>query len=181
MHKSPSPGSSLLEVSEPLEGENGGTKEASESYDVVQRMAADLGVNVRELVGNAELVNRIDWKKYVAGDAGEPTLRDILSELKKPGRDPRGEFEPPKFREDVQKIEDLREGMQLDGIVTNVTAFGAFVDIGVHQDGLVHVSQMASKFVRDPHAIVKVGDRVTVTVLSVDVERRRIALKRVTG
>lgn len=147
-----------------------------ERYALVERMAADLGVAVRELVGNAQLVDRIDWKRYVAGDVGEPTLRDILAELKKPGRDPRGEFEPPKFRDDVQKLEDLREGMQLDGIVTNVTAFGAFVDVGVHQDGLVHVSQLANKFVRDPHAVVKVGDRVSVKVVGVDLERRRIAL-----
>jgi protein Tex len=147
-----------------------------ERYALVERMAGDLGVAVRELVGNAELVDRIDWKRYVAGDVGEPTLRDILAELKKPGRDPRGSFEPPKFRDDVQKLEDLRDGMQLDGVVTNVTAFGAFVDIGVHQDGLVHVSQLANRFVRDPHAIVKVGDRVTVKVVSVDKERRRIAL-----
>ena len=107
---------------------------------------------------------------------GEPTLRDILAELKKPGRDPRGSFEPPRFREDVQKLEDLREGMQLEGVVTNVTAFGAFVDVGVHQDGLVHVSQMAAKYVRDPHAIVRVGDRVNVRVVTVDLERRRVAL-----
>jgi uncharacterized protein len=147
-----------------------------ERYALVERMATDLGVAVRELVGNAQLVDRIDWRRYVGEDIGEPTLRDIISELKKPGRDPRGEFEPPKFREDVQKIQDLREGMQLDGIVTNVTAFGAFVDIGVHQDGLVHVSQLANKFVRDPHAVVKVGDRVTVKVASVDVERKRIGL-----
>ncbi len=147
-----------------------------ERYALVERMAADLGVAVRELAGNAQLVDRIDWKRYVAGDVGEPTLRDILAELKKPGRDPRGEFEPPQFRDDVQKLEDLRDGMQLDGVVTNVTAFGAFVDIGVHQDGLVHVSQLANKFVRDPHAVVKVGDRVSVKVVSVDLERRRIAL-----
>jgi uncharacterized protein len=147
-----------------------------ERYALVERMAADLGVAVRELAGNAQLVDRIDWKRYVGGDAGEPTLRDILAELKKPGRDPRGSFEPPKFRDDVQKLEDLRDGMQLDGIVTNVTAFGAFVDVGVHQDGLVHVSQLANKFVRDPHAVVKVGDRVVVKVVSVDLDRRRIAL-----
>ena len=147
-----------------------------ERYALVEQMARDLGVAVRELVGNAQLVDRIDWKKYASGDVGEPTLRDILAELKKPGRDPRGSFEPPRFREDVQKLEDLREGMQLDGVVTNVTAFGAFVDIGVHQDGLVHVSQLADKFVRDPHAVVKVGDRVSVKVTGVDLERRRIAL-----
>jgi len=147
-----------------------------ERYALVERMARDHGLPLRELVGNAAAVDRIDWKRYVAGDVGEPTLRDILTELKKPGRDPRGEFEPPKFRDDVQKLDDLRAGMQLDGVVTNVTAFGAFVDIGVHQDGLVHVSQLAEKYVRDPHAVVKVGDRVAVRVVSVDLDRRRIAL-----
>jgi uncharacterized protein len=147
-----------------------------ERYALVERMARDHGLALRDLVGNAAAVERIDWKRYVADDVGEPTLRDILAELKKPGRDPRGSFEPPKFRDDVQKLEDLRAGMQLDGVVTNVTAFGAFVDIGVHQDGLVHVSQLADRFVRDPHAVVKVGDRVSVKVVSVDTERRRIAL-----
>ncbi|HYC92073.1 MAG TPA: Tex family protein [Thermoanaerobaculia bacterium] len=147
-----------------------------ERYALVERMARDHGLALRDLVGNAAVVDRIDWKRYVADDVGEPTLRDILAELKKPGRDPRGSFEPPKFRDDVQKLEDLRAGMQLDGIVTNVTAFGAFVDVGVHQDGLVHVSQMADRYVRDPHAVVKVGDRVSVKVVSVDTERRRIAL-----
>ncbi|HEX8409508.1 MAG TPA: Tex family protein [Thermoanaerobaculia bacterium] len=147
-----------------------------ERYALVERMARDHGLPLRELVGNAAAVERIDWKRYVADDVGEPTLRDILAELKKPGRDPRGSFEPPKFRDDVQKLDDLRAGMQLDGVVTNVTAFGAFVDVGVHQDGLVHVSQLAEKYVRDPHAVVKVGDRVSVKVVSVDLDRRRIAL-----
>ena len=147
-----------------------------ERYELVERMARDHGLPLRELVGNAAAVDRIDWKRYVAGDVGEPTLRDILAELRKPGRDPRGSFEPPKFRDDVQKLEDLRAGMQLDGVVTNVTAFGAFVDVGVHQDGLVHVSQMGDRYVRDPHAVVKVGDRVAVKVVDVDLERRRIAL-----
>ncbi len=147
-----------------------------ERYALVERMARDHGLALRDLVGNAAVVDRIDWKRYVADDVGEPTLRDIIAELKKPGRDPRGSFEPPKFRDDVQKLEDLHEGMQLDGVVTNVTAFGAFVDVGVHQDGLVHVSQMAEKFVRDPHAVVRVGDRVSVKVTGVDRERRRIAL-----
>jgi protein Tex len=145
-----------------------------ERYALVERMARDRGLALRDLVGNAAIV--IDWKRYVSEDVGEPTLRDILAELKKPGRDPRGSFEPPRFREDVQQLDDLRAGMQLDGIVTNVTAFGAFVDVGVHQDGLVHVSQLADRFVRDPHAVVKVGDRVSVKVVSVDTERRRIAL-----
>jgi len=147
-----------------------------ERYALVEQMARDHGLELKALVGNAQAADRIDWKRYVAGDVGEPTLRDIVAELKKPGRDPRGSFEPPKFREDVQKLEDLRAGMQLEGVVTNVTAFGAFVDIGVHQDGLVHVSQLADKFVRDPHAVVRVGDRVNVRVVSVDLDRRRIAL-----
>lgn len=147
-----------------------------ERYALVEKMAADHGVALQDLVGNAQLADRIEWRKYVSGDVGEPTLRDIIAELKKPGRDPRGSFEPPKFRDDVQKLEDLRDGMLLEGIVTNVTAFGAFVDIGVHQDGLVHVSQLANKFVRDPHEVVKVGDRVTVKVTSVEIERKRIAL-----
>ncbi|MGN6185762.1 MAG: helix-hairpin-helix domain-containing protein, partial [Thermoanaerobaculia bacterium] len=147
-----------------------------ERYALVETMAKDHGVGLQELVGNAQLADRIEWRKYVSGDVGEPTLRDIVAELKKPGRDPRGSFEPPKFRDDVQKIDDLREGMILEGVVTNVTAFGAFVDIGVHQDGLVHVSQLSNKFVRDPHDVVKVGDRVTVKVTSVEVERKRIAL-----
>jgi len=147
-----------------------------ERYALVEQMAKDHGLPLRELVGNAQVADRIEWRKYVAGEVGEPTLRDIIAELKKPGRDPRGSFEPPRFREDVQKIEDLSEGMQLEGVVTNVTAFGAFVDIGVHQDGLVHVSQMAAQYVRDPHAIVRVGDRVSVKVTQVDLERRRIAL-----
>jgi uncharacterized protein len=147
-----------------------------ERYALVAAMAKDHGLALHELVGNAEAADRVDWKKYVTEDVGEPTLRDILAELKKPGRDPRGSFEPPKFRDDIQKLEDLREGMQLEGVVTNVTAFGAFVDIGVHQDGLVHVSQMAAKYVRDPHAVVRVGDRVNVRVVAVDAERKRIGL-----
>ena len=152
-----------------------------ERYALVAAMAKDHGLPLHELVGNAEAADRIDWKKYATEDVGEPTLRDILAELKKPGRDPRGSFEPPKFRDDVQKLEDLREGMQLEGVVTNVTAFGAFVDIGVHQDGLVHVSQMAAKYVRDPHAVVRVGDRVNVRVVAVDAERRRIGLSMKLG
>jgi uncharacterized protein len=147
-----------------------------ESYDVVERMAGDLGVPVARLVGNAELVRRIDIKKYVDATRGEPTLRDIVGELEKPGRDPRQSFEETKFREDVTEIEHLQEDMVLDGIVTNVTAFGAFVDVGVHQDGLVHVSEIAHKFVKDPGEVVKVGDRVKVRVLKVEKDRKRIAL-----
>ncbi|HEX9982482.1 MAG TPA: Tex family protein [Thermoanaerobaculia bacterium] len=147
-----------------------------ERYPIVERMAADLGVPLQQLVGDDKLADRIDWKRYVGGDVGEPTLRDILAELKKPGRDPRGSFEPPRFREELKTIADVREGMVLEGVVTNVTAFGAFVDIGVHQDGLVHISQLSKKFVRDANEVVKVGDRVTAKVTSVDVERKRIGL-----
>jgi uncharacterized protein len=107
---------------------------------------------------------------------GLPTLEDIVAELKKPGRDPREQFEAPAFRDDVQSIEDLKEGMSLQGTVTNVVAFGAFVDVGVHQDGLVHVSELSDRFVKDPNDAVRVGDRVTVRVMSVDVPRKRIAL-----
>jgi len=147
-----------------------------ERYALVQRMAEDLGVPLGELVGNAQLADRIDWRRYVTEAVGEPTLRDIIAELKKPGRDPRKSFEPPAFREDVRTMEDLRVGMELEGVVTNVTAFGAFVDVGVHQDGLVHVSKLAERFVRDPNEVVKVGDRLKVRVLEVDLQRKRISL-----
>ena len=147
-----------------------------ERYALVERMAGDLGLGVGELVGNATAVKRIDIRKYIAPGVGEPTLKDIVSELIKPGRDPRQTFEPPKFREDVTKIEDVREGMKLEGVVTNVTAFGAFVDIGVHQDGLVHVSELSDGFVSDPASVVKTGDRLQVTVIGVDRARGRISL-----
>lgn len=147
-----------------------------ERYPVVEQMARDLGVKLQELAGNRDLVRRIDWRKYQGPDLGEPTLKDILGELEKPGRDPRGDFTPPAFREDLQKLEDVREGMVLQGVVTNVTAFGAFVDVGVHQDGLVHVSQLSARFVKDPAEVVKVGDRLTVKVVSIDLERRRLGL-----
>jgi uncharacterized protein len=147
-----------------------------ERYELVQRIANDLGLKVEELVGNAAAVERIDLKKYIGEGVGEPTLRDIVAELKKPGRDPRADFEPPKFREDVEKLEDLTLGMQLEGVVTNVTAFGAFVDVGVHQDGLIHVSQLADRFIKDPSEVVKVGDKIKVRVLEVDLARKRIAL-----
>jgi uncharacterized protein len=149
-----------------------------ERYALVERMARELGVPVAELVGQPGLVARIDPSRYVAEGVGEPTLRDILAELARPGRDPRASFEAPRFREDVNALEDLEPGMSLEGVVTNVTAFGAFVDVGVHQDGLVHVSELAERFVRDPAQVVKVGDRVKVVVLAVDLERRRISLSR---
>ena len=147
-----------------------------ERYALVERMAADLGASVASLVGNADAAGRLDIARYAGDGVGEPTLKDIVRELEKPGRDPRAAFEAPRFRDDVQTLEDLEDGMRLEGVVTNVTAFGAFVDIGVHQDGLVHVSQLADRFVKDPREVVKVGDRVKVVVLEVDVPRRRIGL-----
>jgi uncharacterized protein len=147
-----------------------------ERYPLVERMATDLGVGLGELVGNDSMVGRIEPARYVGGEIGMPTLRDILDELRKPGRDPRESFTAPSFRDDVTELTDLREGMLLEGVVTNVVAFGAFVDIGVHQDGLVHVSQLADRFVKDPGEVVHVGDRVTVRVANVDVARKRIGL-----
>jgi uncharacterized protein len=147
-----------------------------ERYALVERVAADLGVPLVSVIGNAALLRRVDLGRYQDGDVGEFTLRDILTELDKPGRDPRQSFEPPKFRDDVRELGDLRPGMELEGVVTNITAFGAFVDVGVHQDGLVHISQLADRFVKDPHEVVKVGERIQVRVLELDHERRRIAL-----
>ncbi|RZO63638.1 MAG: RNA-binding transcriptional accessory protein [Sandaracinaceae bacterium] len=149
-----------------------------ERYPLVQRMAKDLGVSVDALVGDAARARSLDLSRYVEGDVGLPTLRDIVAELEKPGRDPREAFEPPRFRDDVREMEDLKAGMQLEGVVTNVTHFGAFVDVGVHQDGLVHVSQLADRYVSDPREVVKVGDRVQVRVLEVDLQRKRISLSR---
>jgi uncharacterized protein len=147
-----------------------------ERYKLVERMARDLSVDMTTLVGNEAAVSRVDLSKYVGDGVGLPTLEDIVAELKKPGRDPREQFEAPAFRDDVQTVADLKEGMTLQGTVTNVVAFGAFVDVGVHQDGLVHVSELSDRFVKDPADIVRVGDRVNVRVMSVDVPRNRIAL-----
>ena len=147
-----------------------------ERYELVDAMARDLGCGVSDLVRDSSLRARIQPEKYVTGSVGLPTLKDILEELAKPGRDPRQRFEVFAFQEGVQKMEDLRPGMKLPGIVTNVTAFGAFVDIGVHQDGLVHVSQLADRFVKEASEVVKVGQKVHATVTEVDLERKRIAL-----
>ncbi len=147
-----------------------------ESYAVVDAMAADLGCAAPDLLRDAALRAQIDPKRYVTETVGLPTLKDILAELAKPGRDPRKSFEVFRFADGVEKLEDLAEGMVVPGIVTNVTAFGAFVDVGVHQDGLVHISQLADRFVRDPAEVVKVAQRVQVRVLSVDLPRKRIAL-----
>ena len=147
-----------------------------ERYELVEQMAKDVSHKITDLIQNGEVRKKVDINKYVSDTVGIPTLRDILSELEKPGRDPREKLVPMQFHEGVNKIDDLREGMKLPGIVTNVTAFGAFVDIGVHQDGLVHVSELANKFVKDPAEIVKVHQRVDVTVLTVDKDRKRIGL-----
>ena len=147
-----------------------------ESYGLVEAIAKDLGRPLDQLVGDAGISRQIDPQRYVSGEVGLPTLIDIIEELARPGRDPRQEFEPFYFAEGVNKIGDLAAGMKLPGVVTNVTGFGAFVDVGVHQDGLVHISQLADRFVRNPSDIVKVQQRVWVTVLEVDLERKRISL-----
>ncbi|MDB4882079.1 MAG: RNA-binding transcriptional accessory protein, partial [Gemmatimonadetes bacterium] len=147
-----------------------------ERYALVERMAGDLAVSVAELVANDARLDAIELARYVSADVGLPTLKDIISELRKPGRDPRAAFEAPAFRDDVTEPKDLREGMELEGVVTNIVAFGAFVDVGVHQDGLVHVSQLADRYVSDPNQVVSVGQRVKVRVIAVDLQRNRIAL-----
>jgi len=147
-----------------------------ERYALVEQMAEDLGCDVPTLIRNPEVRKKIDLKKYITEDVGLPTLKDIMEELAKPGRDPRAKFETFAFAEGVNKPSDLSVGMKLPGIVTNVTNFGAFVDIGVHQDGLVHISQLADKYISDPSEVVKVGQKVMVTVTEVDLNRNRIAL-----
>jgi uncharacterized protein len=147
-----------------------------ERYALVEKMAKDVGCKVKDLLESPELRNKISIQQYVSEEVGLPTLKDILKELAKPGLDPREEFEAFSFTDGVNEIKDLRIGMKLPGIVTNITNFGAFVDIGVHQDGLVHVSQLANKFVKDPNEVVKVQQKVLVTVTEVDEARKRIAL-----
>jgi uncharacterized protein len=147
-----------------------------EAYPLVDRMAADLGVDVRQLLRQAEVRQRIEIQRYVSDKVGLPTLSDILSELARPGRDPRASFEVFQFAEGIRSIDDVQPGMVVPGIVTNVTAFGAFVDIGVHQDGLVHISELADRFVKDPREVVRVQQQVQVRVVTVDVARKRIGL-----
>lgn len=147
-----------------------------ESYHIVERMAQKTGLGLKDMIGRKDIRQLIDINEFTDDKAGIETLTDILSELEKPGRDPRQKFEEFEFSKDVRSIQDVRPGMELNGIVTNITAFGAFVDIGVHQDGLVHVSQMAERYVRDPNQVVKLNQKVTVKVLSVDLERNRINL-----
>ena len=147
-----------------------------ESYGVVEKIMAMTGKSIEQLMGNTGLLRSLDPADFVTGQAGLPTVKDILQELEKPGRDPRPEFKSADFMEGVHEIRDLKAGMILEGVVTNVTNFGAFVDIGVHQDGLVHISMLANHFVKDPHSVVKTGDVVRVKVLEVDEKRKRIAL-----
>ncbi|CAN5488911.1 Tex family protein [soil metagenome] len=147
-----------------------------ERYELVDKIARDTGATVSDLMSDSAKRAKIDLKKYVTDDVGLPTLADILKELAKPGRDPRQQFEAFSFAEGVDKMEDLKPGAKLPGVVTNVTAFGAFVDIGVHQDGLVHISQLSDQFVKNPADVVKVGQRVQVTVTEIDMPRKRIAL-----
>jgi uncharacterized protein len=147
-----------------------------ESYAVVQKMAKDLKCSVAELVANKELVETIDLKSYVSNDIGLPTLTDIKNELNKPGRDPRKGIKVFEFAEGIYKVEDLQVGMILPGIVTNITQFGAFVDVGVKQDGLVHISMLADRFISDPNEIVKLHQHVKVKVIEVDAVRKRIQL-----
>lgn len=147
-----------------------------EAYPVVERILADVGRPVRSLIGDTATLRRLDPARYTDARFGLPTVRDILKELEKPGRDPRPAFRTVAYREGVHVLEDLKPGMVSEGVVTNVTHFGAFVDVGVHQDGLVHLSALSERFVRKPREVVKAGDIVQVKVLAVDLERRRMAL-----
>jgi protein Tex len=149
-----------------------------ESYYIVERMASSVGIVANQLIGHSTLLGQLNGEAFVDERAGLPTVLDILRELEKPGRDPRQEFRVAEFAEGIHHLEDLVVGMELEGVVTNVTRFGAFVDVGVHQDGLIHISELADHFVRDPAEVVSVGEIVRVRVLQVDVERQRIALAR---
>jgi protein Tex len=146
-----------------------------ETYSLVEQMAKDLGIGINDLIGNTTLRNSINLQKYVTSQIGLPTLTDIIQELAKPGRDPRQALEAFAFG-NVNSIDDLIQGMVLPGIVTNITAFGCFVDIGVHQDGLVHISQMTDQFIKSPNEVVKLNQRIQVKVTEVDKTRKRIAL-----
>jgi len=147
-----------------------------EAYPVVERILADIKKGVKEVIGDSSTVRALNAHKYTDEQFGLPTVQDILKELEKPGRDPRPEFKSATFKDGVEDLKDLQPGMLLEGVVTNVAAFGAFIDIGVHQDGLVHVSALSNRFVKDPHEVVKAGDVVKVKVVEVDIPRKRIAL-----
>lgn len=162
----------VLNGSEPLDA----SAVHPESYGLVEKMVQAKATTVKDLIGNSEIIRQIKADEFVDDTFGLPTIQDVLTELEKPGRDPRPEFRTAKFRDDVTEVAQLTEGMQLEGVVTNVTNFGAFVDVGVHQDGLVHISELANEFVSDPHKVVKPGQIVQVRVIQVDVERKRVNL-----
>ena len=149
-----------------------------ESYYIVETISTRLGCRSCDLLGNDDTLKGVDPESLVDDNLGLPTIRDILAELSRPGRDPRREYEPVRFADGVETIADVETGMRLEGIVTNVTHFGAFIDVGVHQDGLVHISELDNRFVKDPTEVVKVGDHLRVEVLEVDRRRQRIALSR---
>ena len=162
----------ILEGSEPLDA----SAVHPESYALVAKIVDAKASNVKDIIGNTEIIRQIDAEAFVDDSFGLPTVKDVLAELEKPGRDPRPEFRTAKFREDITDVAQLTEGLQLEGVVTNVTNFGAFVDVGVHQDGLVHISELANEFIADPHKFVKPGQIVQVRVLQVDAERNRVNL-----
>ena len=164
----------IREGSEPLDA----SAVHPEQYSLVQHMARHLQLQPAGLIGNPQITSQIRPEDFISSEFGEFTVRDVLQELARPGRDPRSEFRTARFADGISEIEHLQPGMELEGIVTNVTKFGAFVDIGVHQDGLIHISQLADHFVRDPAEIVSAGQIVAVTVLEIDLNRRRIALRR---
>ena len=147
-----------------------------EAYPVVKQIIDTTGQDIRSLIGNSAFLRTLNAKSFTDEQFGEPTVKDIIGELEKPGRDPRPEFKTAQFKDGVESIADLRPGMRLQGVVTNVTNFGAFVDIGVHQDGLVHISELSDNYVTNPLDVVKAGAIVNVNVLDVDVQRKRIAL-----
>ncbi|HEX6930313.1 MAG TPA: S1 RNA-binding domain-containing protein, partial [Gammaproteobacteria bacterium] len=147
-----------------------------EAYPVVEKILSGSGREIRSVIGDTAFLRGLSANDFTDDRFGEPTVRDILGELEKPGRDPRPEFRTAEFREGVETLSDLAPGMRLQGVVTNVANFGAFVDIGVHQDGLVHISELADRFVKDPHEVARTGDVVSVRVLDVDVKRKRVAL-----
>jgi len=150
-----------------------------ETYPIVEKMLAKITGGIGELMGNSQTLKSLDAKDYVSDSFGLPTITDILKELDKPGRDPRGQFKTAKFKKGVETLNDLKQDMALEGTITNVTDFGAFVDIGVHQDGLVHISLMSDKFISNPREVVKTGDIVKVHVITVDINRKRISLSMV--
>ncbi|MEG2565362.1 MAG: helix-hairpin-helix domain-containing protein, partial [Acinetobacter sp.] len=147
-----------------------------ESYALVSKIVEAKATTVKDIIGNTEIIRQVNAEEFADEKFGLPTIQDVLAELEKPGRDPRPEFRTAKFRDDITEVAQLSEGMQLEGVVTNVTNFGAFVDVGVHQDGLVHISELANEFVADPHKVVKPGKIVQVRVLNVDAERNRVNL-----